>query len=124
MACISASIDLTVAAGKKPASATPKNHRAARRPEYECTRPIKVMTRPQLKSKIVIQIEGRMILRTMLDGTSKRVYGTKNNVTAALYCRPWSFKSSFNPAIFAFPTKYSQVLVECRRNGTYCWNDL
>lgn len=39
----------------------------------------------------------------MFDGTSKRAYGTKNKVTAVLYCRPVRLRSLLSPAILALP---------------------
>jgi hypothetical protein len=55
--------------------------------------------------RIAIQRLGRIIFKTMLEGTSRSVYGTKNNVTAVLYFSPFPMlRSSVMPAIFALPT--------------------
>jgi hypothetical protein len=49
------------------------------------------------------QTEGRIILSTMLEGTSNKQYGGKNRVTAVLYCRPVRLRSVLSPAIRALP---------------------
>lgn len=60
-----------------------------------------------------------MILRTMFDGTSKRQYGGKNSVTAVLYCRPASLRSSTRPAILALPLELFQVSTFKEECGNY-----
>lgn len=67
------------------------------------------MTRPHASIKIEIHMLGRINFNTMLLGTSRRVYGTKNSVTAVLYCNPCMFRSVVNPATFAFPTARCQL---------------
>jgi hypothetical protein len=83
----------------------PRNHLAAYKPCLFTINPINVITVPedvsalcqsktrvrmipQENRRIDSQMEGRMILSTMFDGTSNRQYGGKNNVTAVLYCKP------------------------------------
>lgn len=53
-----------------------------------------------------IQYEGLIFLRMILLGTSRSVYGTKNIVTAVLYCRLLAgiLRSVVMPAVFALPT--------------------
>lgn len=80
-----------VDAGKNPASATPRKKRATRRPWYEVTIPMSVMTTPQLKSRTDIHIEGRTILRMMLLGTS--------NLKRVVFAH-WSAKSNLEEGHF------------------------
>ena len=58
---------------------------------------------PQENRRIESQSEGRMILSTMLDGTSNKQYGGKKRVTAVLYCKPARWRSCVRPAILALP---------------------
>jgi hypothetical protein len=58
---------------------------------------------PHENKRMDNQTEGRIILSTMLEGTSNRQYGGKNRVTAVLYCRPVRLRSVLSPAIRALP---------------------
>ena len=81
------------------------------------------MTVPQENIKREIQIDGRRILRTMLLGTSNKAYGGKKTVKAILYFMPYSLRSSYMPAIFAFPTNRAISQVQLLVEHTHCCHD-
>lgn len=71
--------------GNRPPSAMPKKKRMTKKPGRLCTTPCSVVTIPQMTVRVGSQNLGEVRLRMMLQGTSKRMYPTKNRVSPVRY---------------------------------------
>lgn len=89
--------------GNRPASVRPRNQRAAIRPDQLCTKPIKVMLRPQSTMMMAMKRDGRSRLSKTLVRGSNTEYDTKKMVSVALNCDVERPRSWLRPAILALP---------------------
>lgn len=85
-----------------PASKTPRKKRVVRSPPYEVTRPWQIDTNPKKNMQPDNQIWGLSFFRNKFEGISKKIYGTKNMVSAVLYCNGSKFRSATRPKERAF----------------------